>query len=1065
MVSSDLVVTGTDNGSNVSINLIPVVNAGAGVTICSGQSISLTASTVAGAAYSWMGPNAYTSNSQNPTIAIATSASGGTYSVTATVNACTSSAGTTSLAVNPLPTVSITPGSSTTFCQGGSVTLNAGSGYSSYAWNPAVGTTQSISVSSSGNYSVTVTNANNCSNTSAGVNVLVNPVPTVTITPGGSTTFCQGGSVTLNAGSGYSSYAWNPAVGTTQSISVSASGNYSVTVTNASNCSNTSAGVNVLVNPVPTVTITPGSSTTFCQGGSVTLNAGSGYSSYAWNPAGGTTQSISVSASGNYSVTVTNANNCSNTSAGVAVLVNTLPTVSVSAINVSCFGGNNGSALPTVTGGTAPFTYNWSNGETTSAASALAMGNYTLALTDANGCAAVNQVVSITQPATALTTTATATAPTSCYGICNGTATAASSGGTGLYTYAWNDGQNVQTVSGLCALTYTVTATDNNGCTATNTVSIAQPLPIPITATATATSCGVQSGVATVSISGAGSVPPFHLLWNTGDTVLSINNLNAGIYRANVKDGNGCFSFADALVSNSNGPVVTTNAVTDVACNGLSNGAIDINVTGGNPPYKYVWSNGSTTEDITNLSYGPYEVVVTDAGACAATQSIFVNEPAALSLTSSVVKSSCATADGSASAIISGGTIPYTYLWNPNSATTSAATGLSAGIYSVTITDAHGCSVSNLIPVSDNNGPAALIDTIAAVDCGSSGFVLLAPQNPAVISSYSWTNGSTTQNITNVASGNYGLVITAINGCKSALVVAVQPVLPSIKPICLVTVDTLTNKNIVVWEKPISSYIAGFNIYRESSKNGIYQLAGYSPYNNVTTFYDNVADPDAKWAKYRISMIDICGKEGLYSPVHKTIHCTIQSSSTITKTNLIWDDYIGTPFSFYHIFRKDAHGPWMLIDSVPSTSTVYSDSLFPQNGDSISYLIDVSHSGGDCDASIKKGQQPFVVITKSSKSNSSDRKGHFFTSVSENQYDKTIVVYPNPSSGIFTVQSSQSKILGLNIYNVLGEMVYQTTVNNMHKTEIAIPGIANGIYQIHIVTDQGTTNRKIMISK
>ena len=372
--------------------------------------------------------------------------------------------------------------------------------------------------------------------------------------------------------------------------------------------------------------------------------------------------------------------------------------------------------------------------------------------------------------------------------------------------------------------------------------------------------------------------------------------------------------------------------------------------------------------------------------------------------------------------------------------------------------------MSDIAAVSDSIGPVVIADTIPAVDCGSTGFIALKPQDSTNIQSYQWNTGNTTQNLSNVSPGNYGVVVTDLTGCKSALVVPVKPALPPLKPICLVTVDTLTHLNLIVWEKPISSFIAGFNIYRESSQNGIYQKVGYVPYSQVSVFYDSITNPNDRWAKYKISMNDVCGKEGPYSPEHKTIHFNIQSS-TNTKTNLIWDDYVGTPFSSYNIYRKDAHGPWMLIDSVPSTVTVYCDSLFPQNGDSISYLIDVSHSGGDCNASIKKGQQPFVVVVKSSKSNSSDRKGHFLNSVSENKFDKTITIYPNPSAGIFTVQSSQSKIQSLNVYNVLGELVYQTTVDNAHKTEITIPGITNGIYQIHIVTDKGTTNRKIMISK
>lgn len=792
-----------------------------------------------------------------------------------------------------------------------------------------------------------------------------------------------------------------------------------------------------------------------------TASGGTGAYTYLWSNSA-TAQSILNLSSGNYSVTVTDALGI--TANGVAVIMQ--PAVLAAnpsvAFPISCNGVCDGSVTANPTGGTSPYTYLWNPGNNGTAQSMgnLCAGNYSVTITDAHGCN-TNATVNLIQP-TVLTVTVSKT-DLSCNGQCNGTATAVSSGGTSPYNYYWNNGENVQTAIGLCAGSYKVSLTDANGCKISDTISVGQPLPIPITISATPPSCGLLSGTATAAVSGAGSIPPFHFLWNTGDTNKTINNLGAGIYRATVKDGNGCFSFADALINNSNGPTVTINTVKDISCFGLSDGEIDINVTGTNP-FKYIWSNGNTTQNISNLSYGPYEVVVSDAGGCSATKSLFVNQPSApLSATTSAVKSSCPGANGSTSVSVIGGTIPYTYHWSSgiNAAT---ASGLSSDNYSITVTDAHGCSISDMAAVSDSVGPVVIADTIPAVDCGSTGFLVLKPQDSTNIQSYQWNTGSTTQNLSNVTPGNYAVVVTDLTGCKSSLVVPVKPALPPLKPICLVTVDTLTHLNLVVWEKPISSFIDGFNIYRESSQNGIYQRVGYVPYSSQSTFFDSITNANDRWAKYKISMNDVCGKEGPFSPEHKTIHFNIQSS-TINKTNLIWDEYVGSPFSYYHIFRKaKAHGAWTLIDSVPSTITVYCDSLFPQNGDTLSYLIDVTHSGGNCNATIKY-PTPNATTVRGSKSNSSYRTTTYVTSTAENSFDNTLVVYPNPSTGTFTVQSSKSKVQSLNVYNVLGEMVYQTMVNNLHKTEITIPSITNGIYQIHIVTDNGTTNKKILISR
>ncbi len=209
------------------------------------------------------------------------------------------------------PAVIITASGVTTFCQGGNVTLTSSSG-TSYLWSNNA-TTQSVVISASGNYSVTVTDVNGCSATSSGINVTVNPLPSIPIiTASGATTFCQGNNVTLTSSSG-TSYLWSNNA-TTQSVVILASGNYSVTVTNVNGCSATSSGINVTVNPLPN--ISAGNNITICRGGTTTLTATGGIS-YVWNPGGQTTASILVSPTltSSYTVTGTNANGCSNSNA------------------------------------------------------------------------------------------------------------------------------------------------------------------------------------------------------------------------------------------------------------------------------------------------------------------------------------------------------------------------------------------------------------------------------------------------------------------------------------------------------------------------------------------------------------------------------------------------------------------------------------------------------------------------------------------------------------------------------------------------------------------------------
>ena len=227
--------------------------------------------------------------------------------------------------MNALPTATITVGGATTFCQGGSVTLTSSTG-SSYLWSTGA-TTSSISPTTAGNYTVQVTDVKGRKNTSTATVVSVNTLPSATINAGGVTTFCQGGSVTLTSSIG-SSYLWSTGA-TTASISSTTAGNYTVQVTDANGCKNTSLATVVSVNTLPTATITAGGATTFCQGGSVTLTSTTG-SSYLWST-GATTISISPTTAGNYTVQVTDANGCKKISSATVVSVNTLPTAAITA--------------------------------------------------------------------------------------------------------------------------------------------------------------------------------------------------------------------------------------------------------------------------------------------------------------------------------------------------------------------------------------------------------------------------------------------------------------------------------------------------------------------------------------------------------------------------------------------------------------------------------------------------------------------------------------------------------------------------------------------------------------
>ena len=305
----------TSAATSVTVNPLPTVTLSPFTAVCSTDAaFTLSGGSPAGGTYSGTGVNGGQFNPATAGVGTFTI----TYSYT-NANNCTATA-QQSITVNNCGgcTPTISADKSTTFCQGGSVTLMS-SAAATYLWSTGA-TTQSITVNSSGSYTVTTTNANNCTGTSSPLVVTVNPLPAIpTISAGGPTTLCQGESVTLTSSS-LTNNVWSTGA-TTQSITVTAAGNYTVRVTNSSNCSSISTATIVIVNPLPAIpTISAGGPTTFCRGGSVTLTSSSATNNL-WST-GATTQAITVTAAGNYTVKVTNANNCSSTSAATTVIVN-----------------------------------------------------------------------------------------------------------------------------------------------------------------------------------------------------------------------------------------------------------------------------------------------------------------------------------------------------------------------------------------------------------------------------------------------------------------------------------------------------------------------------------------------------------------------------------------------------------------------------------------------------------------------------------------------------------------------------------------------------------------------
>ena len=596
----------------------------------------------------------------------------------------------------------------------GSVTLSGSGGTAPYQYNIDGGIFQGSGIFNglvAGIHSAIVRDVNLCT-----FNVpvtITQPAAALTVTTSHVNVACFGGATgTATAipagGTGPYTYSWNTIpVQTTITATGLVAGTYTVTVTDANLCTATANAV--ITQPAAALTVTTSHVNVACFGGATgTATAipagGTGPYTYSWNTLPvQTTATATGLIAGTYTVTVTDANLCTATANVTITQPAAALTVTTSHVNVACFGGATGTATAIPAGGTGPYTYSWNTVpvQTTITATGLIAGTYTVTVTDANLCTATANAV-ITQPAAALTVT-TSHVNVACFGGATGTATAIPAGGTGPYTYSWNTVpvQTTITATGLIAGTYTVTVTDANLCTATANAVITQPAAaLTVTTSHVNVACfGGTTGTATAIP--AGGTGPYTYSWNTVpvQTTITATGLIAGTYTVTVTDANLCTATANAVITQPAAALTVTTSQVNVACFGGATGTATAIPAGGTGPYTYSWNTVpvQTTITATGLIAGTYTVTVTDANLCTATANAVITQPAAaLTVTTSHVNVACfGGATGTATAIPAGGTGPYTYSWNTVPVqTTITATGLIAGTYTVTVTDANLCTAT-----------------------------------------------------------------------------------------------------------------------------------------------------------------------------------------------------------------------------------------------------------------------------------------------------------------------------------------------------------------------------------
>lgn len=679
-----------------------------------------------------------------------------------------------------------------------------------YVWSNASNATSIVvlangPVGSVATYGVTITDAGGCRSSDSFDVEVIGAISSVLVneqdvnTCGGSNGAIQ---MSINGGIAPFQIAWNGPVSgsavsasTAYQISNLVQGTYSITVTDSSPVPCPFVIPFAIVNgpqaQVSIASIDPVS----CYGamdGCIELSVSGVNPVVTWSTGASGTNVLCGLDGGLYSVTVTDGA-CQNVLSGIIVQEpDTLSGKIAFLKNVSCFGAMDGQIIAVVGGGTAPYQYLWSDGQTTLNLLDADPGVYTLTVTDARGCQLVLGPNEITGPSPIGVTISTTPVP--CTDGAGGALEATVAGGVAPFGYAWSTGASVPQITGLGPGAYTLTVTDVTGCAVVTSALLPNPPPLiaQISPSISPSCFGVADGQLGVSISGG--LPPYEYIWSTGDTLPALT-LPAGEYEVTVTDAAGCTIKVEGISLTAPNAVSVLQNITPAACLGEDNGQIMLTPQNGQQPFSYNWENGATGPLQQGLETGTYPVTITDANGCQSQLSIVVPYDQPMSATVSPLGPNCANgANGKIFLTVIGGSPFYNYSWNSGQ-TSKDLLDVPAGAYICTITDMAGCKL--IIDTVELLNPAPILIELLAIDSiscsgAADGLIDMGVSGGLPPYLYTWNNEATTQDISNASGGTYVLTVEDALNCA----VNSQPVvLPEPAPLVLMAeeVDNIIN--------------------------------------------------------------------------------------------------------------------------------------------------------------------------------------------------------------------------------------------------------------------------------
>ncbi len=647
-----------------------------------------------------------------------------------------------------------------------------------------------------------------------------------------------------------------------------------------------------------------------------------------------------------------------------------------------------------------------------------------------------------------------------CFGLNDGSISVLASGFNSSPSYVWSTGDTTTSISNLTPGGYSVTVTDTTGCVRVENYTISEGTQIWLDLTAFNETCPITNDGGAYVLPPVGGTGPFTYLWSNGGTAMTVSGLDSGTHSLTVTDAVGCSASETFTVSSE-----TVDFSIDVQANPTAGVSpllvIFDNQTPNLSNYNFTWIYGDGSSEQNNASFvqhtylvdGLWDVVlIAEDINTGCTDTLFLDDFIFTTGGTPCTHSATINQTGPFS-ICSGDTVlltcssdpAYTYQWNKNGIGIPGANNDSlyvtaSGAYSVTIYENNCPVVSSSVTVTVNTVAQPVITGTGTITSCSGGSITM--DAGAGYSSYQWSSGGTAQTEVVTTSGNYTVAVSASNGCTAVsnpYVINASFMAP--QEVCIVGIDSLTNFNRVIWEKPLTTGVDSFFVYREGVIAGQYDKIGGTAYNDLAVFLDQNSNPAVQAYRYKVTILDTCGTETPTGDFHKTIHLTINQGVGQT-WNLIWSHYEGFSFGSYNIYRGTTPGNMTLLTTIASNLNSYTD-LTPPGGPTIYYQIEVV-SNTPCDPTAKMSGYG------SSKSNVAEVNS---SGISELPSVDNFTVYPNPNNGLFTIHTSLDADYSMAVYDTKGKLIMENESNGNHSIDLRAS--ETGMYFIHCKTELG----------